>query len=96
MQRIILNEKYTLSFEPLGNRVRLIILEVDVELVCRKETIKNLTNFLLKNEEKIFKGRLQLYKHQNIIEVILKGKPIAIFSVKKLIAVLNNLRQSIS
>ena len=46
MQQIILNEKLTLVFEPLGKKVRLIITEADKELVCRKETIKNLQYFL--------------------------------------------------
>ncbi len=91
MQRIILNEKYTFSLELTGEKVRLILSEGDVELVCRKETIKNLRIFLLKDEFKIFKGRFQLNKHSDIIEVIMKDKPIAIISSIKLELLLNNL-----
>lgn len=96
MQHIVLNEKYTLSFEPLSKKIRLIISEADEELVCRKETIKNLNSFLLKEEMKIFKGRLQLSKHKDIIEVIVKGKTIAILSSSNIKDVLNNLPRAIS
>lgn len=95
MWPIILNEKYTLSFQQLGKKIRLTISEGDKELVCRKETLKNLDDFLLKEEIGIFKGRLQLYKHKAIIEVIMKGKPIAILSSKKMEKVLNKLRKPI-
>lgn len=96
MQRIILSEKYTLSFEPLGEKIRLILSEADIELVCRKETIKNLRNFILNDELKIFKGRLQLNKHKDIIEVIMKDKLIAIVSLSKLVHVLNNFENAIN
>lgn len=92
MQQIILNEKYTLSFEPVGKKIRLAILEADVELVCRKETIKNLRDFMVKDELKIFKGRLQLNKQKDIIEVVMKDKPIAIVSAINFEQVLNNLQ----
>lgn len=95
MWPIILNEKYTLSFEQLGKKIRLTLSEGGKELACRKETLKNLDDFLLKDENTIFKGRLQLYKHKTIIEVIMKGKPIAILSSKKMENVLNKLRKSI-
>jgi len=45
MLQLILNDKLILSFEPLGKKVRLIISEAEVELACRKETIKNLKKF---------------------------------------------------
>lgn len=92
---IILNEKYTLSFQQLDKKIKLAISDGDKELVCRKETLKNLDDFLLKDENIIFKGRLQLYKHQTIIEVFMKGKPIAILSSKKMADVLNKLRKPI-
>ena len=80
MQQTILNEKLTLVFEPLGKKLRLIIFEGDLELVCRKETLKNLQHFLSASEAHIFKGRLQLSKKENIIEVLVKQKPIGIIS----------------
>lgn len=95
MQQIVLNKRYSLSFEHQGEQIRLILLEDNVALVCRKETLKNLNSFLLKEELKIFKGRLQLYKQKDIIEVIMKGKPIAILSSGKFENALNNLGRSI-
>ena len=80
-----------MSFEPLGKIVRLIIAEADEELVCRKVTIKNLKIFLIADEPKIFRGRLQLCKRNNVIEVIMKDKPIAIISLSSFEQVLNKL-----
>ena len=80
-----------MSFEPLGKKVRLIIAAADEELVCRKETIKNLKNFLIADETKIFRGRLQLCKPDNVIEIIMKDKPIAIISFSSFERVLNKL-----
>lgn len=74
----MLNEKLMLSFLPSHQAVKLVISEADVELVCRKETLKNLIQFLKADEMHIFKGRLQLHKQGKIIEVIMKNKSIAI------------------
>ncbi|RZL20725.1 MAG: hypothetical protein EOO96_24720, partial [Pedobacter sp.] len=71
MQQIILNEKLTLVFEPADKKVRLIVLQADEELVCRKETIKNLQQFLSAQKAHLFKGRLQLSKNEDVIEVLL-------------------------
>ncbi|MFA6278223.1 MAG: hypothetical protein WC622_15850 [Pedobacter sp.] len=91
MLQLILNDKLILSFEPLGKKVRLIISESDVELACRKETIKNLKHFLTEDEMKIFKGRLQLHKQGDIVEVLLKNKPIAVVSSIEFEQILNKL-----
>ena len=91
MQQIILNEKLVLSFELLDKKVRLIVLQADKELVCRKETTKNLQHFLSADQIDIFKGRLQLKKHNDIIEVVVKNMPVAIVSANSFREVLNNL-----
>ena len=92
MRQIILNEKLTLSFEPIGKKVRLIISEADQELVCRKETIKNLQNFCNVDSTYLFKGRLQLHKHDEIIEIVIKNKPCAIIASNDFNNVLANLQ----
>jgi len=92
MQQIILNEKLILSFEPSGKKIRLVITEADKELVCRKETIKNLNHFLVEDRAHIFKGRLQLKKHDDIVEVFIKDIPTAIISANSFREVLNNLQ----
>lgn len=92
MQQLILNSKYVLVFEPSGSKIRIVVLDGGLESVCRKETLKNLTRFLVSEEIKIFKGRLQLRKINNAIEIIVKGKPIAIISSASLERILNNLQ----
>ena len=92
MQRIALNDSLTLSFEPFGKKVRLIVATIDEELACRKETIKNLMAFLKLEETNIFKGRLQLNKHGEVIELNVKNKPIALVSSKDFEQILNNLQ----
>lgn len=92
MQKLILNDQLILSFEPLGKRVRLVVSTSDEELACRKETIKNLTSFLKLEETHIFKGRLQLNKHGDIIELNIKNKPTALISSKDFEQILNNLQ----
>ncbi|MNK17137.1 hypothetical protein D3C87_353210 [compost metagenome] len=76
MKSIGLNNNLIFSIEPLVNSVRLIVSEVDHEIACRKETIKNLNSFLESDNEKIFKGRLQLSKLDQDIEVIINKIPI--------------------
>ena len=92
MRQIILNKQLTLTFEPIGKKVRLIILEADQELVCRKETLKNLLNFLSTEEMNLFKGRLQLHKVNEIIEVVIKNQPCAIVSTIDFKKVLDTLQ----
>lgn len=82
MQNIILNERLTFSLESLDKKVRLIVFDADKELACRKETPKNLQKFLTVNEATLFKGRLQLNKYRDDIEVVIKGQPIAIIPLK--------------
>lgn len=92
MQKIALNGQLTLSFEPLGKKVRLIVSTIDEELVCRKETIKNLEAFLKQDETHIFKGRLQLNKHGDVIELNIKKKPTALISAQDFEKILNKLQ----
>jgi hypothetical protein len=80
MQQIILNEQLTLKFEPDHKKVRLVVLQADEELVCRKETIKNLQQFLAEEQAHVFKGRLQLSKNDDVVEVLVKQKSVGTIS----------------
>jgi hypothetical protein len=84
MKEIKLNNELSLFFEPLNKRVRLVVSENGEELVCRKETIKNLNNFLKTEESHLFKGRLQLDKKEANIYVILKNEIIGMISSNQL------------
>lgn len=70
---IQLNNTHSLTTEPHIRGVRLVVLDHGEELVCRKETLKNLRAFMGSDSCRIFKGRLQLYKHQDGITVEVKG-----------------------
>ncbi|SOD14202.1 hypothetical protein SAMN06297358_1455 [Pedobacter xixiisoli] len=88
MKSIGLNNNLIFSIEPLVNSVRLIVSEVDHEIACRKETIKNLNSFLEGDNENIFKGRLQLSKLDQDIEIIINKIPIGkipLYSFSKLL-----------
>ena len=74
-----LNHNYSLCFEPhLANGVRLIVFNGDDEWVCRKETLRNLAKFMAAGEGHIFKGRLQIYKNDDVVTVEVKGQRIGI------------------
>lgn len=93
MQQIILNEQLTMSFEPDHKKVRLVVLHADEELVCRKETIKKLQQFLSVKQAHIFKGRLQLSKNDDVIEILVKQNSAGIISsntLKKILETMDN------
>lgn len=76
MKSIGFNNDLIFSIEPLVNSVRLIVTKASQEIACRKETIRKLNSFLEGDNEKIFKGRLQLSKLDQDIEVIINNIPI--------------------
>jgi len=75
MPLIPLTNSYAFNVEHITNRrMRLIVYKNGEEYVCRKENVKQLTEFLSEDEAKAFKGRLQLFKHHNDIAVTVKGE----------------------
>lgn len=80
MKKFSLQKKVYFVIEPHKKRLRLVVYQNKEEWVCRKETIKNLQEFLQLKEGKIFKGRLQLYKIRNKIHVEVNGEVIGIIS----------------
>ncbi|RZK54962.1 MAG: hypothetical protein EOO87_09055 [Pedobacter sp.] len=89
MPQIILNEKLIFVFEPSGKKIRLVITEADEELVCRKETLKNLQCFLAEEQAHLFKGRLQLFKSGDEIDVKVKNEIVGKISVQNFQHALN-------
>ncbi|MBC6110356.1 hypothetical protein ACFOG5_05745 [Pedobacter fastidiosus] len=82
MESIILTNGFKLSFEKLPNTIRLIILKDDEEWVCHKEKLKNLFSFLEVDIKNLFKGRLQLFKFDNRIDIQVKNKHISSISIE--------------
>ena len=91
MQQILLNNSLILTLEPQDKKVRMIVSATEGELACRKESIGQLKKFLATTEGTIFKGRLQLSKHGDVIEVIVKNRSIAVVATSVFEQALENL-----
>ena len=66
----------SLIFEPADKKIRLTVIDGDNVLACRKELISNLRKFNACAQGQLFKGRLQLFKSDDLITIILKGIPV--------------------
>jgi len=67
---------YVLKIEPekeKPGRVRLIVKQLGKELVCRKESINPLLDFVYGGDAHLFKGRLQIQKTKNAISIYMNG-----------------------
>jgi hypothetical protein len=73
MSSILLKDGLYLILERYEKRVRLVITSNKTELVCRKESFRNLEQFLQSGQH-IFKGRLQLYKDRSDVQVKVKDE----------------------
>ena len=74
MTLLKLEHGFSFAIEPYEKRVRLIVYKDSVENVCRRESFKNLGRFILSDDEKLFKGRLQLYNNSEEIVIEVKGE----------------------
>jgi recombinational DNA repair protein RecT len=83
MNPLKLNEDMVFSIERCENQARLIVYKGSVENVCRKGAFKNIEHFVLSEEERIFKGRLQLHKNIAVIGINVKGKLTGTISAKE-------------
>jgi hypothetical protein len=81
-KKIILNKDICFSIELFGKETRLVVYKNKAEWVCRKETVKNLCSFINEAESRIFKGRLQLQKIKNKINLEVKGEIVGTISAK--------------
>ncbi|OCX51470.1 hypothetical protein BEL04_15700 [Mucilaginibacter sp. PPCGB 2223] len=90
MPTLPLTNNYTFAIEPItARRMRLVVYQNGKELVCRKENLKQLNEFLNVDEARAFKGRLQLLKHGDDIAVEVKGEPVGNISKADLLAQLS-------
>ena len=74
MQILKINNNVSFGIERDEKKVRLVVFDKEEELACRKETVTNLMRFIESGEAHIFKGRLQLYKKSELIEIQLQRK----------------------
>ncbi len=78
-----------LKSEPYKAKVRLVVMQDKKELACRIETFKNLAAFLQTKEARIFKGRLQLQKVNDEVNIELKNETIKTIPVLELRQMIN-------
>jgi hypothetical protein len=93
MKPLLLKDSTYLSIESYEKRVRLIVSSDQAELVCRKESFKNLEQFLQSPQQHIFKGRLQLYKNGDEVQVNVKGETLGTVAAVELEKRLSALRK---
>jgi hypothetical protein len=74
MTSIKLENGFSFAIERHEKRARLIVYKDGVENVCRMESFKNIERFIRADEERIFKGRLQLSKNSEEIVIEVKGE----------------------
>lgn len=76
--KYLLDHRREFSIEPDNKKVRLVIYQNAEELVCRKENLSRIKQFLMQKEARLFKGRLQLSKVDQEIHVEVKGEVVGI------------------
>jgi hypothetical protein len=77
--------QFHLLVETQVEKIRLVITDLlGNELACRKTTNIEIENFLSSSTEKLFKGRLQLLKKGNNIEVLFKKEVALTVSITNL------------
>jgi hypothetical protein len=74
MDRINLSDQLSFSVEQEERRLRLIVFNGDVELVCHKADRAKIQRFIMADKSHLFKGRLQLDKTRNHISISVKGQ----------------------
>ena len=86
---IKLDNDHSFAVELSGKKARLIVYKGGVENVCRKESLKNIKEFIQSGGNHLFKGRLQLQKNTKGTGVIVKGEMIGMINDDDLLAVIN-------
>lgn len=72
----MLDNGYELAIENIDKKARLLVYNNGVENVCRKSTLKNIAAFMQTSENHLFKGRLQLHKENDMINILVKGNKV--------------------
>jgi len=78
------------AIEPQDHRVRLILLQANKELACRKETTKRLQSFIDTDNETAFKGRLRLLTMDKQVAVYFKQTLVGHVNKEDFISILKN------
>ncbi len=94
MNAITFDHGFSFAIEHFEKRPRLIVYKDGVENVCRRESFKNLQRFILSDDEKIFRGRLQLYKSGGEIVIEVKGEIAGKMTIKDFTSYLEKVKNA--
>lgn len=81
MNILTLNGGLLLHIETGDKKLRLVISNGTTEMACRKVTPAILLQFLSSTNQNLFKGRLQLFKDTDAVNIVLKGTPVGIIPI---------------
>ncbi len=73
------------------SRVRIIVKQLGKELICRKEGINALLDFIYGGDDRLIKGKLQISKTKNAISIYMNGDIIGTIEARTLLEELNKL-----
>lgn len=73
------------------SRVRIIVKQFGKELICRKEGINALLDFIYGGDDRLIKGKLQISKTKNAISIYMNGDIIGTIEARTLLEKLNKL-----
>jgi hypothetical protein len=73
------------------SKVRIIIKQMGKELICRKEGINALLDFLYDSDSRLVNGRLQINKTKTSVSFYINGDIIGSVEAKDLVSGLNKL-----
>lgn len=73
------------------SRVRIIVKQLGKELICRKEGINALLDFIYGGDDRLIKGKLQISKTKNAISIYTNGDIIGTIEARTLLDELNKL-----
>jgi hypothetical protein len=73
------------------SRVRIIVKQLGKELICRKEGINPLLDFIYGGDDRLIKGKLQISKTKNAISIYMNGDIIGTIEARTLLEELNKL-----
>jgi hypothetical protein len=96
MNSLKLNNAHSLTIEPEGKRVRVVVYNNGLEEVCRKEYLSKLIRFIGSDQEQVFKGRLRLFKTAKGIVVEVKNEIAGYISTNDFLNFLKNATVPIS
>ncbi len=78
------NPVYSFAIECADKKIRLVLYKDQAEYVCRKERASTLKKYISSGEGHLFKGRLQLYKHRDRINIIARNEIIGTLSADQM------------